>query len=29
LVFTDQPVNPSTQSKPGFKILSPGEVTQG
>ena len=29
LVFTDQPVGPKTQSAPGFKILGPGEVTQG
>jgi hypothetical protein len=29
LVFTDQPVGPQTQSAPGFKILRPGEVTQG
>ena len=29
LVFTDQPVGPKTQSAPGFKILRPGEVTQG
>jgi L,D-transpeptidase catalytic domain len=29
LVFTDQPVGPTTQSAPGFKILRPGEVTQG
>ena len=29
LVFTDQPVSPKTQSAPGFKILRPGEVTQG
>jgi len=28
LVFTDQPVNTNTQSKPGFKILLPGQVTQ-
>jgi hypothetical protein len=28
LVFTDKPVNTDTQSKPGFKILSPGEVIQ-
>ncbi len=26
LVFTDQPVNTNTQSKPGFKILGLGEV---
>jgi hypothetical protein len=26
MVLTDQPVNGDTQSKPGFKILGPGEV---
>jgi L,D-transpeptidase catalytic domain len=29
LVFSDKPVNTDTQSKPGFKILSPGQFIQG
>ena len=28
LVFTDQPVNTNTQSKPGFKILGPGNTAK-